>query len=75
MKKLFSVLVLMLITANISIAENIRKDCGAYALAAVQNEIVQWGSISAEEFYDSYAWYFDACEEAGGNIEEPVIIE
>lgn len=75
MKKVFLIFGALVLMSNVSLA-GIEDDtnCHNYAIEAVIDEIVEWGSISTQEFYDSYNWYWEACEESGGNIVDPVVI-
>lgn len=50
-------------------------DCGSYAAGAVQAEMIHY-----QQFYDpiqyksAYDWYYEACTNAGGNIQPPIFL-
>jgi hypothetical protein len=53
---------------------NAQTDCKSYAKKAMQAEFMAYGFDSQEAVNEAINFYYNACTEAGGDIENPVFI-
>lgn len=49
-------------------------DCMSYAKKSMRAEFMAYGFDSQEEVDEAISWYFNACNEAGGDIDNPVFL-
>lgn len=65
---------MFLLTFSVCFAKNYETttNCAEYAINAADAEEAHYGSMSASDWDDAALWYYDACEDANGDIEDPV---
>jgi len=83
MKKIILTLALVLVTSlsfanqtqeNKSLEMNPHQDCFNYAIRNATEEAIFFGEYDVFAWVGNFVWYLNACEGAGGNIEDPVFI-
>ena len=77
MKKLslfFVALFLLSYTMNAKFVSDSQVDCTKYGINSALSEAEYYGEENMYEILEAAIWYKEACEEAGGNIADPVFL-